>query len=187
MNTYKVKLLHRIKIINFWSFSGNDLKKKFPKNNKYIFYFYKNKNLFDFNVFISNIKKIFPLLNNIFFHKGKFLFSGSARAYCHNVNKNNIVSDVKYLNTGILTNFCLKGYKKFNLLNLKKIPSIVFLLHTEKNSLLLESKTRCIPTVGLVNNSNITLIEYPIFLNSYYFYNIYIFSRFFFKYIIQLI
>jgi ribosomal protein S2 len=187
MNSYKIKLLDRTKLINFWSFSGNDLKKNFPKNNKFIFYFYKNKNLFDFNVFILTIKKIFPVLNSIFLNKGKFLFAGTTQAYCHNINKNNFVSDTKDTTVGILTNFSLKGYKNIKLLNLKKIPSIVFLLHSEKNFLFLESKNRCIPVVGLVDSSSTTLIEYPIFLNSFYFYNIYIFSRFFFKYITRLI
>lgn len=45
-----------------------------------------------------------------------------------------------------------------------------------------------IPIIGLIDGiQNSSSIEYPIFLNVFYFYNIYILSRFFFKYLVQLL
>lgn len=109
--------------------------------------------------------------------------------YSHSIYKIGLVGEIKDRNVGVLTNFSFKGYKTINFLTLNKVPSIILFFHTaESNFLVLESKKNYIPSVGLVNSYNNTcLIDYPIFLNSFYFYNIYIFSRFFFKYIVQLL
>jgi len=114
---------------------------------------------------------------------------GTSYVYSHSIYKTDSIGEIKDRNVGVLTNFFLKGYKTINFLTLNKIPSIILFFHVaESNFLVLESKKNYIPTVGLVNNYNNTcLIDYPIFLNSFYFYNIYIFSRFFFKYIGQLL
>ena len=161
----------------------------FPINYKFIFCFYKNKIFFDFNTCISNLKKIFPLFNSIFYNNGKFLFIGTSYIYSNSIYKTNSIAELNNRNMGVLTKFSLCGYKCFNSLLLNKKPAIVLFFHTMENYfLVMESKKKNLPTVGLINRyTNSCLIDYPIFLNSFYFYNIYIFSRFFFKYITKLL
>ena len=161
----------------------------FPINYKFIFCFYKNKFFFDFNVCIANLKKIFPLFNSIFYTSGKFLFIGTSYVYSNSIHKINSIAELNDKKVGILTNFSLCGYKNVNSISLSKIPAVIFFFHTIENYfLILESKKKNLPTIGLINSdTNSYLIDYPIFLNSFYFYNIYIFSRFFFKYITKLL
>jgi ribosomal protein S2 len=175
MNNYNTKLVIRINIIKFWSFSGTSVKNKFPIHYKFVFSSYKKNNLFDFNIFMLNFKKVFPIISSIFLKKGNCLFIGTDLVY--NTKYTNSVSNNA---VGILTNYSLNGYKIFTA-GLKKLPSTILFFNTkEKNSLLLESKILCIPTVGFVNSfSNITLIDYPLFINAFYFYNIYTISRLF--------
>jgi len=183
------KLIKKNKLKIFWSFSGNDLNHIFPLNYKFIFCFYKFFFLIDFTLLILIIKKIFPIFLSIALNKGKFLFVGTKYVYSQSICKNSFISKLENLDAGILTNFSVKGFNHFENLKLYKNVSIILFFYILKNDyLLLESKRKDIPTIGLVNSfTNISLIDYPIFLNSSYFYNTYIFSRFFFKYILALI
>jgi hypothetical protein len=90
---------------------------------------------------------------------------------------------------GAFTNFITQGFNFFSNEKLNKNPSMVFFFNLSTNDfLLLEAKKKNIPSIGLVNaNNNSCLVDYPIFLNSFYFYNVYFFSRFFFKFILRLL
>jgi len=90
---------------------------------------------------------------------------------------------------GTFTNFITQGFKFFSNEKLNKNPSIIFFFNISTNDfLLLEAKKKNIPSISLVNaNNNSCLIDYPIFLNSFYFYNVYFFSRLVFKLILRLL
>jgi len=61
---------------------------------------------------------------------------------------------------------------------------MVFLNFQENDLLLLESKKKNLPSIGLVDdNFNSYLMDYPICLSPLYFYNVYFFSKFFFRYL----
>ena len=87
--TYYYKLIKRNKLINFWSFSGKDLKQACSLNYKFIFCFYKKNILFNFNTFISIVKKICPLFYSIVDNNGTILFIGTKNIYLQNISKNN--------------------------------------------------------------------------------------------------
>jgi len=114
----------------------------------------------------------------------KYIFSQSIYK-----ERSRFINKLKNLDAGIFTNFSSEYFKFFKTLGLKKNFSLVIFFKVIKdNFLLLESKKQKIPVIGLINGDlNSCLIDYPIFLNSFYFYNIYIFSRFLFKYILKLI
>ena len=190
MNNYYNKLINRNKLKKFWSFLGSDSKKAFPINYKFIWCFYKNRTFFDFNVCMIGFKKIFPIFNSIFSNNGDFLFIGTSYIYSSSIHNVNSILQLRSGRVGgILTNFSLYGYNNFNLLSANKVPSVILFFNTFENYFaVLEAKKKNVPTIGLIHNSfNSFLIDYPILLNPLYFYNIYIFSRFFFKYIIKLL
>jgi ribosomal protein S2 len=103
--------------------------------------------------------------------------------------RNKFVSKLIEGKTGTFTNFVIEGFKFFDTVKLKTLPSLIFFLNVSINDfLLLESKKKNIPSVALVNaNNNRSLIDYPIFFNSFYFHNIYFFSRLIFKYVLRLL
>ena len=191
MNKYYYKLIGKHKLINFWSFSGNEVKTICEVNYKFIFCFYKKIALFDFSLFISTTKKFFPIFYSISKNNGKFLFVGTKYIFSQSIYKerSRFINKLKNLDAGIFTNFSSEYFKFFKTLGLKKNFSLVIFFKVIKdNFLLLESKKQKIPVIGLISGDlNSCLIDYPIFLNSFYFYNIYIFSRFLFKYILKLI
>nr|QFP99057.1 ribosomal protein S2 [Rhizaria sp.] len=189
MSIYYKKLINRNILLKFWIFSGNELKNLFPINYKFVSYFYRKKVLLEMNTFISIFKKILPVLNSVINNKAKFLFVGSNYIYSQTVynTKSNFIGQLIDWNVGIFTNFSWRGFQSFNYLKLNSNPSLIFFLFIpENNFLVLEAKKKKIPTIGLVASGfNSILMDYPIFLNSTYFYNIYIFSKFFFRYIIS--
>lgn len=191
MNNYYNRLINKNHLKSFWCFSGNSFKNVLPTNYKFIFCFYKKTIFFDLIFLISIIRKIAPIFNSIVDNKGEFLFVGTKSIYCQTVyrNKVNFITELLECNVGIFTNFKLNGFKSFKNFKVFKNPSIIlFYKILDSNFLLIEAKKRNIPIVGLLeSNSKSNLIDYPIFLNSFYFYNIYIFSRFFLNYIIKLI
>lgn len=88
-----------------------------------------------------------------------------------------------YQQPGIFSNFSRISDFCFKKLNFNKNPSVlVFFFFKEKDYLILEAKKKKIPTVGLIEQKiNSSIVDYPIFLNSNYFYVNYFFSKFLFK------
>lgn len=191
MNNYYNKLVNRKKLNFFWTFSNNGLKNIFQINYRFIFCFIKKNVFFDFSIFISIVKKVFPTLNSIVDNKGKFVFIGTNSMYLQSVRsfRGNQVGRLVEPLVGAFTNFRLRGFNLFDKLKLNKLPVILFFFNASKTDyFILEAKNRNIPIIALVDCSvNSVLIDYPIILNSSYFYNVYILSRFFFRYIIKLI
>jgi ribosomal protein S2 len=90
---------------------------------------------------------------------------------------------------GTFTNFVVEGFKFFDTAKQKTPPALIIFFNVSINDfLLVESKKKSIPSIALLNASNNqSLIDYPIFFNSFYFHNVYFFSRLIFKYILRLL
>lgn len=191
MNKYYDKLIKKTKLLNFWTFSGTELKSVFLLNYKFIFCFYKKNVFFEYTNCVSSIKKIFPILHSTINNKSNILFVGTKCFYAQFFLslKSKLISQLIEGKIGTFTNFIIEGFKFFNGTKLKKNPSLIIFFNISINDfLLVEAKKKNIPSVGLVSASNNSgLIDYPIFLNSFYFHNVYFFSRLVFKYILKLI
>ena len=191
INKYYNKLIVKKKLLNFWTFSGIELKKIFLFNYKFIFCFYKKRNtFFEYNTCISIIKKIFPLFHSIVNNQANILFIGSHSFYMQSFffGESNYISKLMEEKLGSFTNFFIEGFNFFKNKKLKKNASIIFFFSFSNDFLILESNKKRIPSIGLINvNNSISLLDYPIFLNSFYFYNVYFFSRLIFKYILRLL
>jgi ribosomal protein S2 len=102
--------------------------------------------------------------------------------------ESNYISKLMEEKLGSFTNFFIEGFNFFKNKKLKKNASIIFFFSFSNDFLILESNKKRIPSIGLINvNNSISLLDYPIFLNSFYFYNVYFFSRLIFKYILRLL
>jgi ribosomal protein S2 len=191
MTNYYGKLIKKTKLLNFLSFSGTQLKNAFFFNYKFLFCFYKKRLFFEYNQCISVVKSIFPLLHSTVDNQSNVLFVATKCVYAQSffLLKSKVVSKLVESNTATFTNFVNEGFKFFESTKLKKNACIIIFFNLSINDfLLIESKKKNIPSIGLVNaNNNVGLIDYPIFLNSFYFYNVYFFSRLVFKYILRLL
>lgn len=191
MNKYYNKLIKKTKLLNFWTFSGVSLKNTFILNYKFIFCLYQKSSFFEQNNCVAVFKTIFPILHSIVDNKANILFVGTKCFYAQSFYalKSRFVSKLLEAKMGAFTNFITQGFNFFSNEKLNKNPSMVFFFNLSTNDfLLLEAKKKNIPSIGLVNaNNNSCLVDYPIFLNSFYFYNVYFFSRFFFKFILRLL
>ena len=191
MNKYYNKLIKKTKLLNFFTFSGVSLKNTFLLNYKFLFCLYQKSSFFEQNNCITTFKTIFPLLNSIVDNKAKILFVGTKCFYAQSFSslKSKFISKLVEAKMGTFTNFITEGFKFFNNEKLSKNPSLIFFFNLSTNDfLLLEAKKKNIPSISLVNaNNNSCLVDYPIFLNSFYFYNVYFFSRLIFKYILRLL
>lgn len=103
--------------------------------------------------------------------------------------RSSVISQLIEGKIGTFTNFIIDGFKSFNSVKLKKNASLIIFLNVCINDfLLIESKKKNILSIALVNaSSNSNLIDFPVFLNSFYFHNIYFFSRLIFKYLLKLL
>jgi len=134
----------------------------------------------------SSLQSIIPLLTNIYRSGGDCLFIATKYIYSKSLGQTPYKSLIKKLlskDSGILGNpsfTSIQYFSRKNIVSNKKI--LIFFYLKGNNKLLVESKQKAIPTVGLVNLSqNSVLIDYPIMVNSKYFYNVYFFSKFFFR------
>jgi ribosomal protein S2 len=190
MSKYYNRLIKKTKLLNFWTFSGIELKNIFILNYRFIFCFYKKNVFFEYNNCVSAVKAIFPILHSIVDNKSKILFAGTKYFYTQSFFplKSKFISKLIDTKVGSFTNFVIEGFKFFNK-NLKKNSSLIFFFNLSTNDfLLVESKKKKIPSIGLLNASNsCSMIDYPIFFNSFYFHNVYFFSRLVFKYILRLL
>jgi ribosomal protein S2 len=191
MNNYYDKLIKKTKLLNFWTFSGTELKSVFILNYKFIFCFYKKNLFFEYTQCVSVVKNIFPVLHSSINNKANILFVGTKYFYIQVFSslKSKVVSQLIEGKIGTFTNFIIDGFKSFSSTKLKKNASLIFFLNVSINDfLLVESKKKNIPSIALINASNNSnLIDFPVFLNSFYFHNVYFFSRLVFKYILKLL
>lgn len=181
-----------MKLIKFWVFSGNDIKNVFLINYKFIISFYSTKSIIHFEKLVLGIKKVLPLFNSLMNNLSNILLVGSNSIYSQTIyleKAYHITTKLLSTKVGTLTNFSLSGFCLYKYLELNYKPiSIIFFAGQNNIFLLRESKNKKIPTVGvIVDNLNSSLIDYPIYLNSLYFYNIYIITKFFFRYLSFLI
>jgi ribosomal protein S2 len=191
MINYYNNLLNKKKLLNLWTFSGGQLKGTFLITYGFIFCFYKKKVFFEYNNCITVLKKFFPVLHSTVDNKSNILFVGTNCLYSQSFFslKSNYISKSTIGKVGSFTNFVTEGFKFFMNKKLHKNSSVVIFFNFSLNNfLILESKKKNIPSIALVNSiSNPNLLDYPIFLNSFYFHNVYFFSRLIFKYILRLI
>ena len=147
--------------------------------------------MFDFSNFILIVKTILPILFSIIDNKGKILFIGSKQIYLQTATekKSTLISYLEKINIGTFSNLTIKGSWLVHHLKLKTSPSLaIFFNILSTDFLVAEIKKKEIPIVGFIGSSiNHSFVDYPILLNSLFFYNIYLFSRFFFRQIIKLI
>jgi ribosomal protein S2 len=188
MTKYYKKLMSRTKLLNFWVFSGNDIKTVFHNNYKLLNVVYNQKAILDFDSLILGIKKVLPIFKYLCGTLANILFVSSNSIYTQTVRTNNTSNLGKQLTewkVGVLSNFSLQGFRLFKHLKLNVPPeAIVFLSFQDNDLLLLESKKKNLPTIGLIDdNFNSYLMDYPINLSPLYFYNVYFFSKFFFRYL----
>jgi len=179
---YYKKLINRTKLVKFWIFSGIDNKYIIKTNYQFIYILY-NKNCFlDFKSLLLHIKNILPFFLNlkklnttILFVSNNFIYSQSI----YNFFFLPIIKKLMISNSGIFTNFSVTSIKSFKTLDFYFNPSLIINFYLNKN-LLLESKKKNIPLIGLLPmNVNTYLIDYPLPINSIFFYTIYFFSKFF--------
>lgn len=192
MKYYYKQLINKRKLIKFLLFSNINIIYFFKVNYRYVFNIFKRNILFNFQKFNYLIKRLLPLFSSVIKCFGKFLFIGIKSFYLQELfflDKINICGKLEDLKIGILTNYLIIDTQDFIDFFQNKTPSLVIILNLKiENLLLFESKKQNIPIIGLIDGINdSSIIEYPIFLNSFYFYNIYILSRFLFKYFIQLL
>jgi ribosomal protein S2 len=130
-------------------------------------------------------------LNSTVDNKATVLFVGTKCFYSQSFYslKSKFVSKLIEGKIGTFTNFMIEGFNLFDNTKLKTSPALIFFFNVSINDfLLLESKKKNIPSVGLVNASNNrSFIDYPIFFNSFYFHTVYFFSRLIFKYVLKLL
>jgi ribosomal protein S2 len=188
MKSYYTKLISRTKLISFWIFSGNDLKLVFRDNYKLLSLIYNKKAIIDFNRLIFDIQKVIPLFNTFCSSGAELLFVGFNSMYSqtiHSYNSSNIGNQFFEWKVGTLTNFSLQGFGVVKHWKLTNQPSVLFFLHQQNNNLLLlEAKKKNLLTISLLDETvNCSLIDFLICVSSLYFYNIYFFSKFFFRYL----
>ena len=188
MHYYK-KIIYRKKLIRFWVFFGNNSKNIFRINFHSLNFLYEKSYFVDFRNLTLNLKNIIPIFINNVKKNGNFLFISTKFFYCQSIYKNYFFSVVKKLleiKSGIFTNFSVSNFKFFEKLNFKLNPDFILFFSLKNNKFfLLESKKKNITVISILNpKCSSFLIEYPIFVNSVYFYIVYFFHKFFFKLIL---
>lgn len=189
MKAYYKKLVQHKKLIKFFVFFGQNIKSIFKVNYEFLSILYNKKCFLNMNKLLSCIKKIFPLFLNISKKNSNLLFISTHFLYSQTIyNKYyfHIIKELLNKKLGVFTNFSIIGYDFFKKLNFKYNPCFLIFLELKQDiSLLVESKKKNIPTIALVNiDLNSCLIDYPLCVNSSYFYTIYFFSKFLFKLIL---
>ena len=145
MNGYYNKLIKKTKLLNFWTFSGIELKSIFLFNYKSIIFFYRQNVFVEYSNCVSVIKSIFPILNSIIDNQARVLFVGTQCFYTQSFfqPKSKFVSKLIERKVGGVTNFILEGFKFFNNTTFKKNSSLIIFFNISMNDfLLIESKKK---------------------------------------------
>lgn len=140
----------------------------------------------DINYLLLSIKRVIPLLVSILKTKTDLLFIGTRFLYSKTMSKKIFLThQLTIRNPGIFSNFSITSFYTMYKIALKNLPKILFFFFlNEHDSLLKEAKIKNIPTVALVGSKdNSILIDYPIMIDSAYFYTIYFFSLFYFRFL----
>lgn len=183
------KIISRKKLIKFWLFYSGNLKKIFKTNYQYLTVFYNKSCFLNLKNLSFSIKKLLPLFLDIVKNKEQFLFSSTSGLYSKSMTSNKYSSFVRDLNFpnkgGSFTNFASISFQLFT--KSKFNPSVLILFYfNDPNFLVFEAKKKKIPLIGLVQSKNNSkLLEYPIFINGAFFFNVYFFSKLFFKLILN--
>ena len=161
-------------------------------NYKFIISFYNTKSIICFERLIVGIKKVLPLFNHFMNNLNFILLIGSNSIYSQTIYLEktcNKTTKLKNNKVGTLTNFSSQGFCLFAHLEVNYKPISVLFLNCQNNFFLLcEAKKKKIPTIGLMADTlNSSLVDYSVYLNSLYFYNVYILTKFFFRYLSFLI
>ena len=185
---YYNQLIKRGKLIKYWIFFGGEFKSSFKINYNYFSVIYLTNVYFNFNKLIFSIKNVLPFLLNISCVKGKIIFVATKWLYSKIIYHPfylSLIKDLVYRNPGIFSNISYLKDLFFNKLDFNTIPTVlIFFYFKDKDYLLREAKKKKIPVIGLIGSkTKVTLIDYPIFINTDYFYVSYFFSKFLFKFI----
>lgn len=183
---YYKKLIQRKKLIRFWIFVGNNINRVFHINYQFLNILYNKYCFVHFKTLLVGIKNILSVFINILKSNNNLLFISTKFLYCQSIYKDfyfPIIKKIIYFKAGIFTNFSVTNFKTFKMLDFYFNPCLIIFFYLKKNILLLlESKKKKIPTVSLLPlQINSLYIDYPLFINSSYFYIIFFFSKFFFK------
>ena len=183
---YLKKLIKHKKLIKFWIFFNGFLQCTFKFNYLFLNNIHNNSCFIDLKLLVVFVKKLLPLFFNISKSEGNFLFVATRFLYAKSVFKNIYSVYGKELicsKPGVLSNFMITKHQSFSKLTFKKMPAIlIFFTFLENNYILKEGKKKNIPTVGLIpSKENSILVDYPLCINSIYFYSIYFFSKLLFK------
>jgi hypothetical protein len=152
--------------------------------------FYNNGCFLDFKNLSFSIKKILPLFLDTIKNKERFLFVATAGIYSTSIISNSYLSFIQDLNrtkAGLFSNFSSISFQLFTKQNFIFNPSVLILFYfNDSDFLVFEAKKKKIPLIGLTNSQiNSKLLDYPIIINSSCFYNIYFFTKFFFKLVLS--
>ena len=178
------KFLKKKILKKFWIFFCVDIKYTFKINYLFLNSLYSKNCFTDIFIFISSVKRLFPFLNNGI-KKNHLLFVGAKFLYSKTLCKVDIIAHhLIYRNPGIFSNFSITSFYTMDNLSLKVLPKIILFINLGINNLLLkEAKSKNIPIVALLDTKDDSgLIDYPIVVDSAYFYTTFFFSSFFFRF-----
>jgi hypothetical protein len=182
---YYKKLLMRKKLVKYWLFFNGSLGRVFKSS--YMFFGITNKNscFLNLSFLIGGIKKLTPLFLMLSKTGGNVCFVTVDYMYGMVVATSMFTKQLIFAREGVFTNFAARSYALFHSLDFLLNPAVVIFLNQKRTcGLLYETRIKNIPTVALVvPGFNIGFVEYPIFVNSVYFYTVYFFTRFFYKFL----
>jgi len=186
---YYNQLIKRGKLIKYWIFFGGDLKTTFKYNYDYLITLYVSNVYINLNKLIFSIKNVLPVLCNVSNSKGQIIFVATKWFYSKVIYQGFFLSLIKHLvfrKPGVFSNLSYLKDQFFNKLDFNRLPSIlIFFYLKDKDFLLKEAKKKKIPVIGLVGpTAEAILVDYPIFINTNFFYVSYFFSKFLFKLIV---
>jgi ribosomal protein S2 len=116
--------------------------------------------------------------------KNDFLFIGTRFLYSKVVSSNCFLThELVTRNPGIFSNFSITSFYTINKIAINSLPKAIIFFYLKKNDFVLkEAKLKNIPIIALISSKrNSKLIDYPLIVDSSYYYTIYFFSLFFFR------
>jgi hypothetical protein len=133
----------------------------------------------------QSLHRLLPFLIALLQKNDSILFIGAQFAYARGLDKVRFLAHILgSRKPGIFSNFCLTKMFTVENVSLRFMPKIAFFFSLNEISLVMlrEAKTKNIPAIALVGASDSTcLIDYPVLLDSKYFYNTFFFISFLFS------